>query len=433
MSDGLFPFEILEIPASGAFATLCLARAADGRIVACKVLKKDFVSNADALTRMRDEARLLTRLDHPGIVDVYDLLNLDGRPVLVMEYVEGLDLGTLLRALPDGVPAPVACAIIRGAAEALHAGYSNPGRDGTALHVIHRDLKPDNLMIDVTGQVKVLDFGTAKGTFTDRESMTTAMVMGSRGYMSPERLMGEQDTSAVDVYALGLTFLQLLTGKLPVISRHPKKHDPAVEKAIARVHSDEVPDLDALHDLLRAMASFDAAARPTCSDVVRELDTVVGAQPADLVSFARAEVRPRVDERPRHAPEAHPDYHDLTFLGTAGSWETLSNPDVTEEQSDGALRAFLKHPDWAERVSDLQLLLTGSARWTPGPFLEVLHKAHTPWWQVWQKRPSDAQLAVALEFLKQRSDEPAVVALAEPFLDHADERIRNAARSIHSG
>ncbi len=433
MSQQLFPFEILEIPAAGAYATLCVTRAANGEVVACKVLKGVLADNAQALTRLRDEARMLSRLDHPSIVKVHDMLNLDGRHVMVMEYLAGMDLERLVRAHPNGLPGPVAAEIIRQAALGLHAAYTSPvGDPPKPLHVIHRDIKPDNLHLSIDGTVKVLDFGTAKGIFDDREAQTVMMVQGSRGYMAPERLDGEEDTFAVDVYALGHTWFQLYTGKAAVVSRHFRKHDEAVAKALTFIPEESLPSAsqEQAKALLTRMLAYEPSQRPSWQQVIDDINALLAGIEPDLRAFAAAEVLPAHDQRDRTPPEAHDDYADVSFLGTPGSWETLANPDITEEMSDDAVRGFLGRGGWEGKVPELQLLLTKSGRWTAGPFLEILHAANSPWWQVWQKRPTPAAIATALEFLKQRKQEKSVRAYASEFLEHADERVRKAAKAI---
>lgn len=435
MQGPLFPFEILEVPASGSYATLCVAKAANGQVVACKVLKKGLVDNAEALTRMRDEARMLSRLDHPCIVSVHDLLNLDGRPVMVMEWVEGMDLSRLLRAHPDGLPAGIACEIVRQVALGLNAAYTSPvGDPPKPLQVIHRDIKPDNVLLSTDGKVKVLDFGTAKGAFDDREAMTTAMVMGSRGFMPPERMELLPDTVGVDVYALGITWLMLLTGKMATISRAEHRHDAAVEKAVGYIKTEDLlPNTVIwLRDLIRRMCSYEPEERPTYDAIIEDIEGFLKSCDVDLEAFAAAHVLPASEARTRLPPEKHPDFPDLAFLGTAGSWETLDNPGITQQMSDDAVRRALRESGWEERVPELQVVLANAGRWTAGPFIDILRGHSTPWWKVWASRPSPTAIATALDFLKQRKSQAQVRSIAETFVDHKDPRIHTAAKAILS-
>ena len=149
------PFEVLEVLGEGAFGAVCVARMIGdplGRQVAIKVLKLEYASNPKVLHRTRDEARLLSRLHHPNIVQVERLIEVEGRPVLVMELVRGLDLKSLLRRSPYGVPAAVAMEVVRLTCVALDVAYGQAlGDDGKPMRVIHRDIKPSNMLLSIHG------------------------------------------------------------------------------------------------------------------------------------------------------------------------------------------------------------------------------------------------------------------------------------------
>ncbi len=302
MSATTGPFEILEVLGDGAFGAVFVARRADDplkRLVAIKVLKAEYVSNPKVLHRTRDEARLLSKLHHPNIVRVEQLVEVNGRPVLVMELVQGVSLKRLLARHPDGLPAHVAMECMRQTCVALHAAYSETfGEDGRPLRAIHRDIKPSNMLLSIHGVLKVVDFGIATGQFQEREAQTESVVMGSRPYMAPERLDGASDTPAVDIYSAGMTLLELLTGRVANLSINPTHHARALAEAMTEVSPDGLtPELrEELRQLIRRMCAYDIKERPTARDAAAALDRLCGAlDPAHRVTleqFAREAVEP---------------------------------------------------------------------------------------------------------------------------------------------
>lgn len=175
------------------------------REVALKELPAFFLGDSERRERFRREAQTLARLSHPGIVQVYDLLDQDGRMVLVMELVKG---GTLEQRLLDQGRFAVrdACRAVVAIAETLDYMHRN--------QVMHRDLKPANILLDVDGRLKVTDFGLAR-LLQDSGMTVDGSVMGSPNYMSPEQAGGRTTDQRADYYALGAIFYHLLTGEPP--------------------------------------------------------------------------------------------------------------------------------------------------------------------------------------------------------------------------
>ena len=178
----------IETIGKGGFGAVYLAevqgRGGFTQRLAVKVLSEELSGSADVAARHRDEARLLGLLNHDQIVKVFDMVELAGRPALLMEYVEGADCGALMRQGP--LPPRAAFEIAQAVASALHFGWStvDPASD-RPLQVVHRDIKPANLLISRHGGVKVLDFGIARGDF-DREGRTESVQFGTARYMAPE-------------------------------------------------------------------------------------------------------------------------------------------------------------------------------------------------------------------------------------------------------
>ncbi len=179
------------------------------RRVAIKVMRPGVGAHAQGRERFENEIRALGRVDHPGVVRVYECGECDHGPYFSMEFVEGETLAKRVRR--DGALSPLEAArIVRLAAEAVHCAH----REG----VWHRDLKPSNVMIAPDGAVKVTDFGLAKHTDDDTGELTeTGVVIGTPSYISPEQAEGHADRvgPASDVYGLGATLYHLLTASPP--------------------------------------------------------------------------------------------------------------------------------------------------------------------------------------------------------------------------
>lgn len=191
---------------------------------AVKVLDANVVAdNPNVARQMGDEARLLSQLDHPNIVKVVDFKHVDHRVLgsvyfMVMEFVRGTDVSTILnRILARGSTSPASAVLHMGlmVSDALAHAHSLTSRDGQPLKLVHRDLKPQNLMVNFRGQVKVLDFGIAKAQEDDRLASRTqeGQTKGTVFYMSPEQLAGDELDGRSDIYSLGTILFELLLGR----------------------------------------------------------------------------------------------------------------------------------------------------------------------------------------------------------------------------
>jgi hypothetical protein len=195
-------YEVLEEISRGGMGTVY--RAWDpqlGRNVALKVLRSEDGSAAEAHERFQREARLAASLHHPHIVPIYDSGTWQGQDYIAMQLLEGQ---TLAHVRPDR---RTALTCIRDAARALHYAHGEG--------IVHRDIKPSNLMLDGNGRVYVADFGVARQSVATASMTTPGTVVGTPAYMSPEQAMGLPADARSDVYSLGATLYELLTGKAP--------------------------------------------------------------------------------------------------------------------------------------------------------------------------------------------------------------------------
>ncbi len=177
-----------------------------GRAVAIKLLSSSVAADAGLRERFIFEARLVAALDHPHIVPVYDFVEHGGLCVIVMEFCGG---GTLWsRFQTRGLRTDEAVAVVLAAAVGLHHAHSNG--------VLHRDVKPENILFSGAGTVKIADFGIAKSLAGDAGQRTaTGSLIGTPAYMAPEQVTGDQLSPATDVYSLGVVLYELLTGQRP--------------------------------------------------------------------------------------------------------------------------------------------------------------------------------------------------------------------------
>jgi len=205
-------YELLEKLGEGGFGVVYRGRDPMlERLVAIKELRADLTSDLDYIERFRREARLAASLRHPNIVTVIEVGEQDGRYYLVMDYLPG---GSLKDRLEGGKPLPMAQVVelLRPLAEALDYAH--------AKGVIHRDVKPSNVLFGEDGRPVLTDFGLVKST-KERSTTTTGKVLGTPEYMAPEQIQGGETSPATDLYALGVIAYQMFTGRVPFSGSTP--------------------------------------------------------------------------------------------------------------------------------------------------------------------------------------------------------------------
>ncbi len=260
-------YEVIERVGDGGMATVF--RGTDRvlkRDVAIKVMHPHLAARADARQRFNREATSIARLHHSNIVDVYDFsVGTDDEAYLITEFVHGETLTAFVSA--HGPFLPQAAALI-GHAVAAALGHAH------AVGIVHRDIKPDNLMISRDGQIKLMDFGIA--TAMDMEQMTaTGAIVGSPAHMAPEQIEGGEIDHRCDIFALGTVLYHLVTRRLPFVAGNPhalfrlilegkydqpSKHNPQVDRAfdaiiaqcLARQKTDRYATMETLQSALTA-------------------------------------------------------------------------------------------------------------------------------------------------------------------------------------
>lgn len=263
------------------------------KAVAIKVLLPEIAADPNQVHRLLGEARAVNSIRHENIIDIFFLGQLpDGRHYMVMDLLEGSSLSDMLRERGRLQPAEVHV-VLEQAMAALHAAHG--------AGVIHRDLKPENIFVNPLPQgwkITLLDFGLAKQQGTMSQLTAPNMVLGTPGYMAPEQIRGQEATSAIDIYAMGICAWALLTGREPysggsiveVMKRHLDSPVPTV-----RTHVPGVPI--GLEALIVKMMAKDPAGRPTADEVRKTLGRMKNdprrfTQSQDLTQLVQPETVP---------------------------------------------------------------------------------------------------------------------------------------------
>jgi eukaryotic-like serine/threonine-protein kinase len=297
-------YELEELVGTGGMSSVY--RAHDRlleRDVALKVLHQQFVADTDYVERFRREARSVAQLSHPNIVTVIDRGEQDGRQFIVFEYIDGENLKALVERegpLPEQDAVRLALQIAR----ALGFAHDNG--------LVHRDVKPQNVLLNGDGQAKVTDFGIARSLDVKGGLTQTGTVMGTSDYIAPEQARGSRVDAQSDIYSLGAVLYELLTGEVPfpgdnfvaVAMRHINEPPPSVRER----RPDVSPRLDAL--IRRAMAKEPRDRFGSMDELCAELSACLG--PETAASGAQTMVVP--SRKQRRPPAERPTVWPLILL-----------------------------------------------------------------------------------------------------------------------
>ena len=248
------------------------------RSVAIKVIRPDVEAEPTFRTMFEAEARVAMALAHPNVVRTLEVGSAGGRHFIVMEHVDGMDLARLIRACLIFAEQPLAhehvLLITREALKGLDHAHRSHGSDGAVLGIIHRDVKPGNILISTMGEVKIADFGVALSALRTHRSLVGTL-KGKLVYMPPEQLRGDALDPRADVYAMGAVVYEMLTGRPPFLDDTPAVIPEIVAGRFPRprVLRPELPSsLEAL--VLRAMAPGREARFDSAAAMAQEIDRI---------------------------------------------------------------------------------------------------------------------------------------------------------------
>ena len=279
-------YEVLKRVGSGGMADVYMAKDHKlNRNVAVKVLKSEYVEDEKFLKKFETEAQAVARLSHPNIVNIYDVGMEDGINYIVMELAEGITLKEYIRK--KGYLSPKETVeISTQIASAISHAHKN--------HIIHRDIKPQNILVSDTGIIKVTDFGIAKATSSNTVT-STATAMGSVHYISPEQAKGRFCDEKSDIYSLGITMYEMVTGHVPF------DHENGVTIALMHLQNEITPPSqirDGIPDSLEKIILKCTMKKPeeryqTADDLIADLRLVF-----EDISGGYVGVVPAIDDSP---------------------------------------------------------------------------------------------------------------------------------------
>jgi serine/threonine protein kinase len=279
--QSVFPqLEILELLGKGGMGAVYKAKQRGlDRLVAVKILPPEFSQNPGFAQRFLREAKALAMLSHPNIVGVHDVGQAGGFCYFIMEFVDGVNLRQAMRAAR--LKPAEALRIVPQICDALQFAHDEG--------IVHRDIKPENILIDKKGRVKIADFGLAKlldKTPSDLSLTGPQQVMGTINYMAPEQLEGARDVDhRADIYSLGVTFYEMLTGELPI-----GRFAAPSKRAYTDARLDEV--------VLRSLEKAPAERYQNANDIKTDVEAISRDQPAppaDSIASTPKQKVPRAD------------------------------------------------------------------------------------------------------------------------------------------
>ncbi|WP_437914577.1 serine/threonine-protein kinase [Sorangium sp. So ce302] len=347
----------------GGMADVCLAVAQGpvgfNKLVVLKRVRPELVEDADILAMFLDEARLAARLNHPNVVQTYEVGDEGARFFIAMEYLDGQPLGSIRSRMGhDKVPLPLQVRVLCDALAGLHHAHNLRDFDGTPIHVVHRDVSPQNIFVTYDGVIKVVDFGIAKAADSLTETRTGTL-KGKVSYMSPEQARGERVDRRSDVFSVGVILWEAIARRrmwkgfndLAILGRLAIGEVPRLTEEASRVELD--PEIERICQKALAPALEDryASAAELQADLerwlgerhrgmsAREAGEIVAGQFAD----DRARIKQVVEEQLRGVrwtgsyPRVTltPDLPKLS-AGPMSMTPTLTAPAAVSASSDGS-------------------------------------------------------------------------------------------------
>ncbi len=437
--DRFGQYEILERIASGGMAELYRARRSgvEGfqKIVAIKKILPHLADNEGFIAMFADEAKLAAQLNHPNIVHIYDLGKIEaGGYFIAMEHVEGRDLRAILESAREvGMPLPVPLAVYIASKVASALDYAHRRRDGEGrdLHIVHRDVSPQNILISYEGDIKLCDFGIAKAASKVSQTESGAL-KGKIQYMSPEQAWGKPIDRRSDLFSLGVVLYELLTeqklfgGDSDMIILEkvraaaaaapseinpevPKPLDTIVLKALAREADERYANAsDLLRDLEAVLYSYTPA--PGSADLAIFLHRLqseeAAAAEAQAREAARAVPEAEIEQKPRRAKAAPVARRTVPAAPASAPAPTPAPTEPRQTTSPDVFGSYASRRQESEGSSRTALYATIA--------VAVLALAAGAYWMLSRKpavKPAPAPLATAVPTAL------AVVPTAAPTID----------------
>lgn len=338
--ESLKQYETVASLGAGGMADVYLAVAKGGqgfrKLVVVKKVRTPLSDDPELLRMFEQEARLAARLNHPNIVQTLDFGEHEGGHAIVMEYLEGQSLSTIVqRAAPEGIPLALSLEILVEVLAALDYAHQLTDFGGEPLHIVHRDVSPHNVFVTYAGQTKLVDFGVAKA-LPDPYATTGTLIKGKLAYMSPEHERGDPVDARADLFAVGVMLWEALVGRrmwaglseIAIISRLRFGEIPSPREANAEVPA----DLERV--CMRSLAHRREDRYQTAAELRRELQTCIAqlglqASTDDIGAFVArlfAQERAHLQEivRTRLASQADSEVPPTTSLAVSTDAPTPS-------------------------------------------------------------------------------------------------------------
>ena len=254
-------YSLVKLLAKGGMGEIYLARRSGvshfEKFYALKKLLGKFTHDVDVSGRFIDEARLGARLQHPNIVQVFDLGEVGGEYYMTTEFVDGFDLRRVLRFCHEKkkrIPLDVALFMVREVLSGLAYAHRQVDATGRSINLIHRDISPQNVLVSFEGEVKIIDFGLAKSTQSTQETQAN-VVLGNFGYMSPEQARGKRLDVRADVYSTGVVLFELVTATKRFLDENPMRLLEMVARPTPMLPSDRCEQIPKAIDRIYATAT----------------------------------------------------------------------------------------------------------------------------------------------------------------------------------
>lgn len=331
-------YELLGMIAQGGMAQVFLGRDNPGldvfRQVALKRIRPGLAKDEMYRGMFEDEARLALQLNHPHICHAYEFGQWGEIPYIAMEWIHGTTLAALIARAPKHGPMPAAqvVAIVAKIADALAYAHAATRPDGTPLHVVHRDVSPQNILVSFDGVVKLLDFGVAKAA-SQQEGSADGMLKGKFSYMSPEQCLGKPVDGRSDVFALGICLYEGLVSRGLYQRGNSFRNTHAILNEPVPSLPSEVHVPEALRTLLSRMLAKRPERRPDARSVRDALEEILGsleeaAGPGALSLTVKRALKTQGDALPRLAPLPRDLLQHAQFVAHRESQVDITPPTI---------------------------------------------------------------------------------------------------------